>query len=179
VSAPGAAGGRVLATVLFTDMVGSTERASALGDSAWNGLLARHHAIAAESVRRNRGRVVKSLGDGTLAVFGAPSAAIACALELRERARTLGVEIRAGVHAGECDLLPEGDIGGIAVHIAARIAGLAGRGEVLTSATVRDLTVGSAIVLRDRGERTLRGVAGPWRVFAAGGPRGAPRPERL
>ena len=157
---------RLLATVLFTDIVGSTERASELGDEAWRSLLARHDTILGEEVERRRGRLVKSLGDGALAVFDGPSRAIACALAARDRIRSLGLEVRAGLHTGECELLPDGDVGGLAIHIGARVSGLAGPGEVLVSGTVRDLVVGSGQTLADRGEHELKGVPGPWRIFA-------------
>ena len=164
---PPAASERVLATVLFTDIVGSTERAAELGDAAWRELLARHDAIVEAEVARHRGRVVKSLGDGTMAIFDGPSRAVGCALALGEGLATLGLPIRAGLHTGECELLADGDVGGIAVHIAARISGLAAGGEVLVSGTVRDLSVGSPFELSSRGEQSLKGVAEPWRVYAA------------
>ncbi len=157
---------RVLATVLFTDIVGSTERAAELGDGPWRALLERHDRVVREEVARHRGRFVKSLGDGALAVFDGPSRAIGSAITVRERVRELGLEIRAGLHTGECELLPDEDVGGLAVHIGARISGLAGPGEVLVSSTVRDLVVGSDQTLIDRGEHELKGVPGSWRVFA-------------
>jgi class 3 adenylate cyclase len=157
---------RVLATVLFTDIVGSTEQAATLGDAAWARLLAAHDAAVEAEVERCGGRVVKSLGDGTLAVFDGPSRAIACALAVREALGELGLHVRAGMHTGECELRSCGDLDGIAVHIGARVAALAGRGEVLASHTVRDLSLGSPFTLVDRGERALRGLAERWRVFA-------------
>jgi class 3 adenylate cyclase len=157
---------RVLATVLFTDIVGSTDRAAELGDSAWRALLERHGALAREQVERYRGRFVKSLGDGMLATFDGPSRAISCAMAIRDGVHELGLEVRAGLHTGECELLADGDIGGIAAHIGARIGRLAGPGEVLVSSTVRDLIVGSDQRLVDRGEHELKGVPGSWRVFA-------------
>ncbi len=157
---------RVLATVLFTDIVGSTERAAELGDGAWRTLLERHDILVREEVERHRGRFVKSLGDGVLATFDGPSRAISCAIAIREGVRTLGLDIRAGLHTGECELLANNDIGGLAVHIAARINSLAEPGGVLVSSTVRDLIVGSGWTLADRGDHDLRGVPGPWRVFA-------------
>ena len=157
---------RVLATVLFTDIVGSTERAAELGDQAWRSLLERHDRLVREEVERHRGRFVKSLGDGALAVFDGPSRAISCAIAARDRIRELGLEIRAGLHTGECELLPDDDVGGIAVHIGARVSALAGPNEILVSSTVRDLIVGSGLVLTDRGEHDLKGVPGPWRIFA-------------
>jgi class 3 adenylate cyclase len=157
---------RVLATVLFTDIVGSTERAAQLGDRAWRSLLSRHDDLVREEVVRHRGRYVKSLGDGALAVFDGPSRAISSATAIRTRVRDLDLEIRAGLHTGECELLPDDDVGGLAVHIGARVSGLAAPGEVLVSSTVRDLIVGSGQELTDRGEHDLKGVPGPWRVFA-------------
>ena len=157
---------RVLATVLFTDIVGSTERAAELGDGAWRSLLERYDSLVREQVQRHRGRVVKSLGDGSLAVFDGPSRAISCAIAIRDGARGLGVQVRAGLHAGECELLADDDIGGLAVHIGARISSLAEAGEVLLSSTVRDLVVGSGLILADRGEQALKGVPGAWRIFA-------------
>lgn len=160
---------RVLATVLFTDIVRSTERAAELGDGAWRSLLERHDTLVREEVQRHRGRFVKSLGDGALAVFDGPSRAISSATAIRDRVRDLDLEIRAGLHTGECELLPEDDVGGLAVHIGARVSGLAAPGEVLVSSTVRDLIVGSGQTLTDRGEHDLKGVPGPWRIFAVAG----------
>jgi class 3 adenylate cyclase len=157
---------RVLATVLFTDIVGSTERAARLGDDAWRSLLRRHDDLVREEIERHRGRKVKSLGDGVLATFDGPSRAISSALAIRDRALDLGLDIRAGLHAGECELLDGDDVGGMAVHIGARISRLAGPGEVLVSSTVRDLIVGSGQAVIDRGERDLKGVPGPWRIYA-------------
>jgi class 3 adenylate cyclase len=157
---------RVLATVLFTDIVGSTERAAALGDDRWRSLLHRHDTLVREEVRRYRGRVVKSLGDGALAVFDGPSRAISSAAAIRDGVRELGLEVRAGLHTGECELTSDNDVGGLAVHIGARISALAAPGEILVSATVRDLIVGSGQTLADRGEHALKGVPGPWQIFA-------------
>jgi len=156
---------RVLATVLFTDIVRSTERAASLGDNQWSRLLDDHDRICAEHVDRYRGRMVKSTGDGVLATFDGPARAIACALDLRAALRPLGIEIRVGLHTGEIELRGD-DIGGIAVHIAARIDALAGDGEVLASRTVVDLVVGSGIEFLDRGEHELKGVPGTWTLFA-------------
>jgi class 3 adenylate cyclase len=164
-----AASKRVLATVMFTDIVGSTELAAGLGDTRWRELLARHDEVVREEVERHGGRVVKSLGDGALALFDGPSRAIGCAVSLGPRLAELDLPIRAGLHAGECELAADGDVGGIAVHIAARIAALAGAGEVLASGTVRDLSVGSPYQLRSRGEQQLKGLEEPWRVFAVEG----------
>ena len=157
---------RALATVLFTDIVGSTERAAELGDSQWRSLLERHDVQVREEVEHHRGRFVKSLGDGALAVFDGPSRAISSAIAIRDGVHDLGLEIRAGLHTGECELFPDDDVGGLAVHIGARVSSLAGPGEVLVSSTVRDLIVGSAQTLIDRGDHDLKGVPGPWRIFA-------------
>ena len=159
-------GERVLATMLFTDIVGSTELAASLGDAQWAELLHRHDAVLGEEVARHRGRVVKSMGDGALLMFDGPSRALGCAVAVSERLRELGLRVRAGLHAGECLLLANEDIGGIAVHIAARITALAGADEVLASGTVRDLSIGSAFALESRGEQLLKGVEEPWRVYA-------------
>jgi class 3 adenylate cyclase len=156
---------RVLATVLFTDIVGSTERAREVGDRRWGELLDAHDRLAGELVGRFGGRLVKSTGDGVLATFDRPGRAIRCATALRDRLRGLGVEIRAGLHTGEVQYRGA-DVGGIAVHIAARVMAAAGAGEVLVSRTVHDLVAGSDYVLEDRGAHALRGMAGEWRLFA-------------
>ncbi len=157
---------RVLATVLFTDIVDSTGHAARLGDRSWRELLQRHDDLMRTEVERHRGRMVKTLGDGALAVFDAPSRAIGTAVTVRDRVHELGLQVRAGLHTGECELLGEDDVGGLAVHIGARVTGEAGPDEVLVSSTVRDLVVGSGIGLQERGERELRGVPGPWRIYA-------------
>jgi class 3 adenylate cyclase len=156
---------RVLATVLFTDIVGSTERAGALGDRRWRDLLAAHDAIVRRELARHRGREVKHLGDGVLAAFDGPARAIRCAEAIVEAVRPLGIEVRAGVHTGECEARGD-DLAGMAVHIGARVAALAGPSEVLVSGTVRDLVVGSGLGLADRGEHRLKGVPDAWRLFA-------------
>ncbi|HSC93248.1 MAG TPA: adenylate/guanylate cyclase domain-containing protein [Gaiellaceae bacterium] len=158
---------RVLVTVLFTDVVGSTERAAELGDSRWRELLDRHDAIAAGHVARFRGRLVKTTGDGLLATFDGPARAVRCAQAIAADVRELGLAIRAGVHTGEVELRGD-DVGGLAVHIGARIAALAGAGEVLVSRTVTDLVAGSGLAFGDRGEHELKGVPGRWQLFAAG-----------
>jgi class 3 adenylate cyclase len=160
---------RVLATVMFTDIVGSTETAARLGDRAWRELLARHDDLSRMQLARFRGRAVKSLGDGILATFDGPARAIRCALELRDAVRELGVELRAGLHTGECESIGE-DVGGLAVHIGARVGALAAPREVLVSNTVKDLVVGSGIDFADRGEHALKGVPGTWRLWAAQAP---------
>lgn len=159
---------RVLATVLLTDVVGSTEHAVRLGDRRWKELLATHDTIVSSELERFRGREIKSTGDGVLATFDGPGRAIRCALALRDALRPVSIEIRAGLHSGEIELRGE-DVGGIAVHIAARVAGAAGVGEVLVSRTVCDLVAGSGIEFEDRGEHELKGVPGTWRLFAVGG----------
>jgi pimeloyl-ACP methyl ester carboxylesterase len=162
-SAPAAE--RTLATVLFTDIVSSTERAAAEGDAAWRKLLTEHDRLARLEVERERGRLVKSTGDGVLASFDGPARAITAARGMRDRLAPLGIEIRAGVHTGECERLGD-DLGGIAVHIGARVSSAAEPGEVLVSQTVRDLVVGSGIGFEDRGATALKGVPGEWRLFA-------------
>ena len=156
---------RALRTVLFTDMVASTQRAAATGDERWRAVLARFGEITTELTDRFGGAVIKCTGDGYLTTFDGPTQAIRCAEALRADAETLGVEIRAGIHTGECELL-DNDIGGIAVHIAARILGQAGAGEILVSRTVRDLVVGSGTSFEDRGGVELRGVPGTWQLLA-------------
>jgi class 3 adenylate cyclase len=159
---------RVLATVLFTDIVGSTERAAELGDRRWRELLQVHDDLAGRLVDRWGGRLVKSTGDGVLATFDGPGRAVGCAAALREELRGIDIEIRAGLHVGEVEPR-DGDVGGIAVHIAARVMAAAGPGEVLVSRTVRDLVAGSDTALEDRGDHHLKGVEGTWRLFAVGG----------
>jgi pimeloyl-ACP methyl ester carboxylesterase len=157
---------RVLATVLFTDIVGSTERAVELGDRRWRELLSSHDAAVRRELERFRGREVDTAGDGFLAAFDGPARAVRCALSAGDAVRQLGVEIRAGIHTGECEL--DGPkIRGIAVHTGARIASLAGPGEVLVSQTVKDLVAGSGLAFDDRGAHALKGVPGEWRVYAA------------
>jgi class 3 adenylate cyclase len=156
---------RVLATVLFTDIVGSTERAATLGDRRWRELLDKHDGALRSELERHRGREVKFTGDGILATFDGPARAIRCALAMSAAARSLGVEIRAGLHSGECEVRGE-DVGGLAVHIGARVAALARTGDVLVSSTVKDLVIGSGIEFEDRGAHSLKGVPGEWRLFA-------------
>jgi class 3 adenylate cyclase len=159
---------RVLATVLFTDIVGSTERAATLGDRAWHALLDTHHGIVRRELERHRGREVKTVGDGFLATFDGPARAIRCACAIRDGVHPLGMEIRAGLHTGECELMGD-DVGGIAVHIGARVVASAAAGEVLVSSTVRDLVAGSGLRFADRGTHHLPGVPGEWRLFAVEG----------
>jgi class 3 adenylate cyclase/pimeloyl-ACP methyl ester carboxylesterase len=157
---------RVLATVLFTDIVGSTERAVQLGDRAWKDLLNRHHLIVREELRRHRGREINTLGDGFLAAFDGPARAVRCGQTIADSVKKLGIHIRAGVHTGECEVMGD-DLGGIAVHIGARIGALAAPDEVLVSSTVRDLVAGSGLNFEARGSHSLKGVPGDWHLLAA------------
>jgi class 3 adenylate cyclase/pimeloyl-ACP methyl ester carboxylesterase len=159
---------RVLATVLFTDIVGSTSHAAELGDRRWRELLGDQRAAVRRELDRHRGREIDTAGDGFLATFDGPARAIRCACAIRDAVRPLGLEVRAGLHTGEIELLGDG-VAGIAVHIAARVAGLAGSGEVLTSSTVKDLVAGSGLHFSDRGSHTLRGVPDQWRLFEVQG----------
>jgi class 3 adenylate cyclase len=156
---------RVLATVLFTDIVGSTEHAARVGDSSWRSLIADHDRLVRREVDRHRGRTVKSTGDGVLATFDGPARAIRAARAIEDGVRRLGVEIRAGLHTGECEVIGD-DVGGLAVHIGARVMATAGAGEVLVSSTVKDLVVGSGIEFDERGVHELRGIPGSWNLFA-------------
>ena len=163
--APPSQSHRALRTVLFTDIVASTQHAAAAGDERWRAVLHRLGEITTDLTQRFGGTVVKSTGDGHLATFDGPTQAIRCAEALRADAETLGIQIRAGIHTGECELL-DSDIGGLAVHIAARILGHAGAGDILVSRTVRDLVVGSGTGFEDRGSVELRGVPGTWQLLA-------------
>jgi class 3 adenylate cyclase len=154
----------VLATVMFTDIVGSTHRSAEMGDRAWKELLQRHHAIVRDSLHRLDGREVDTAGDGFYATFDGPARAIRCALDIAERVRVLGIEIRAGIHTGECELI-DGKVGGLAVSIGARVAANAGPSEVLVSQTVRDLVAGSGLTFEDTGEHELKGVPDRWRLY--------------
>jgi class 3 adenylate cyclase len=157
---------RVLATIMFTDIVGSTERAVALGDRRWRDALESHNAVVRGALERFRGREVDTAGDGFLATFDGPARAIRCGLAISQATRDLGIDVRVGIHTGEIELAGD-DIRGIAVHIGSRITAMAGPGEVLVSGTVKDLVIGSGIVLADRGAHVLRGVPGTWQIFAA------------
>ena len=159
---------RVLATVLFTDIVGSTERAASLGDRGWRGVLERHDQIASEQIGDHGGRLVKSTGDGVLATFQGPGAALHCATSLRDCLASAGIPIRAGVHTGEIEVRGD-DIGGIAVHIAARVEAKADPGEVLATRTVKDLVAGSGVAFDPRGVHTLKGVPDDWQLYAVVG----------
>jgi class 3 adenylate cyclase/alpha-beta hydrolase superfamily lysophospholipase len=157
---------RMLATVLFTDIVGSTERAASLGDRRWRELLDAHDAALRREITRARGREVKTTGDGFFAAFDGPARAVRCAQAIAEQARGLGLEVRAGVHTGECEVRGD-DLAGIAVHIGARVAALAGAGEVMVTSTVRDLVAGSGIEFAERGTQRLAGVPGEWMLLRA------------
>jgi class 3 adenylate cyclase len=166
VAAPDAAErDRVLSTVLFTDIVGSTARAAELGDRAWRHLLERHHASIREQLASFRGREIDTAGDGFFASFDGPARAIRCACSIQGAVAGLGLEIRAGIHTGECEIIDE-KVAGIAVSIGARVAAQAGPGEVLVSQTVKDLVAGSGIEFAERGLSELKGVPGEWRLFA-------------
>ena len=156
---------RVLATVLFTDIVGSTERAAEVGDARWRELLERHDAMVRSELARHRGREIKTVGDGFLATFDGPARAIRCASAILANARDLGLDVRAGIHTGECELIGE-DVGGIGVHIGARVAAAAQPSEVLVSRTVTDLVAGSGIEFEPRGEQQLKGVPGEWALYS-------------
>jgi class 3 adenylate cyclase len=158
---------RVLATVLFVDIVRSTEKAALLGDRRWNAVLGHYYAALRRELRASRGKEVTTTGDGMLATFdGQPGAvrAIRCAAAIRQAVRTLGLEIRTGLHAGECELVGD-EIGGIVVHIGARVMAKAGEDEVLVSSTVKDLVVGSGIKFKDRGVHRLKGVPEEWHLY--------------
>ncbi|HEV7174956.1 MAG TPA: adenylate/guanylate cyclase domain-containing protein, partial [Solirubrobacteraceae bacterium] len=156
---------RVLATVLFTDIVGSTQRASQLGDGPWRALLDEHNRTVRAELRTWRGTEIKTIGDGFLATFDGPARAVNCAAAIVDSLAELNLPIRAGVHTGECELLGD-DVAGIAVHIGARVMERAGPGEVLASSTVKDLVFGSGLRFSDRGAHSLRGVPDEWRLFA-------------
>jgi pimeloyl-ACP methyl ester carboxylesterase/plasmid stabilization system protein ParE len=165
---PAVATDRVLASVLFTDIVGATETAARLGDRRWRELLERHHAAVRAELERHRGRELDTAGDGFMAAFDGPARAIRCARAIEEVIASLGLTVRAGVHTGECEEIG-GKLGGIAVHIAARVAASASGGEVLVSQTVKDIVAGSGIVFADRGVHELKGVPEPWHLFAVAG----------
>ena len=162
---PGAISGRVVRTVLFTDIVDSTRLATEMGDRRWKEVLDRHDRAAQRLVSRFGGRLVKQTGDGLLAVFETPGEGIQCAQALRQELRTDGIELRAGLHAGEVDLRG-GDVGGIGVHIASRVMATASPGEILVSRTIRDLASGSQISFEDRGAHELKGIGGDWQLYA-------------
>jgi class 3 adenylate cyclase len=159
---------RVLATVLFTDIVGSTDRAALIGDERWRDLLDRHDQGVRAQIERFRGREVKTMGDGFVATFDSPGRAIACALAIRETLKSFDIAVRAGIHSGEIEVRGD-DVAGMAVHIGARVSALAGPGEVLVSSTVKDLVTGSSVDFVERGQHELKGVPGTWRLFAVDG----------
>jgi class 3 adenylate cyclase len=159
---------RILTTLLFTDIVGSTERAAALGDHAWRTLLDAHDSMVRYQLRRFRGKEINTTGDGFLACFDGPARAIRCALAIGDATRALGIELHQGLHTGECEVRGD-DLGGLTVHIAARVGASAAAGEVLVSSTVKDLVAGSGIEFGDRGEHKLKGVPGTWALFAVSG----------
>jgi class 3 adenylate cyclase len=156
---------RVLATVLFTDIVDSTRRAAEVGDRDWRALLDAHDAVVRSQLSRFRGREVNNTGDGFLAMFDGPQRAIRCAMAIRDAVQALGIEVRAGLHTGECEVRGD-DIGGIAVHIGARVSALAGPNDVFVSSTLRDLVIGSGLEFDDRGTHGLKGVPGEWHISA-------------
>jgi class 3 adenylate cyclase len=160
---------RVLATVLFTDIVDSTRRAAEMGDRDWHALLDAHDAVVRSQLARFRGREVNTSGDGFIATFDGPQRAIRCAMAIRDAVQVLGIEVRAGLHTGECEIRGD-DIGGIAVHIGARVSALAGPDDVLVSSTLRDLVIGSGLKFEDRGSHELKGVPGEWHLFAVASP---------
>jgi class 3 adenylate cyclase len=155
---------RVLTTVLFTDIVGSTQRAAELGDARWREVLARHDALVRAELERHGGREVKTLGDGFMATFGCPGEGIRCARAISAAIEPLPFDIRAGLNTGECDLVGD-DVVGLSVNVAARIGALARAREVLVPSAVRDIVVGSGITFRDRGRHRFKGVPGRWRLF--------------
>jgi class 3 adenylate cyclase len=159
---------RALATILFTDVVSSTERAAELGDQRWRALVERHDEITRTELARYGGRAIKTLGDGFLAVFEGPAKAIRCARSICAEVRPLGIELRAGVHSGECELRGD-DLAGVAVNVGARIGALAGPSEVWVSSTVRELVLGSGLEFTERGAHVLKGVPGEWRLYAVSG----------
>jgi class 3 adenylate cyclase len=156
---------RLLATLLFTDIVDSTERAAELGDRRWSELLERHRTLVRRELARFGGCEVDAAGDGFLAIFDGPTRGVRCARAVCDALRSLGLEMRAGLHTGECELM-DGGVGGIAIHVGARVAASAAAGEVLVSSTVRDLAYGSGLPFRDRGVHRLKGIPGEWRLFA-------------
>jgi pimeloyl-ACP methyl ester carboxylesterase len=156
---------RVLATIVFTDVVQSTEHAVEVGEERWADLLEQHHAVVRRQLDRFKGREIDTAGDGFFASFDGPARAVHCACAIRDEVRRLGIDIRAGVHTGECQVIDQ-KLGGLAVHIGARVAHMAGAGEVLTSGVVKDLVAGSGLAFIDRGPHTLKGIPDPWRLFA-------------
>jgi class 3 adenylate cyclase len=158
---------RMLATVLFTDICGSTEHVASMGDRSWRFMLERHDALFRRALERHRGREIKHTGDGFLATFDGPARAIRCAADVADAVASLGLQVRAGLHTGELEVM-DGDLGGMAVHIAARVMDRAQPSEVLVSSTVKDLVVGSGIDFEERGAHELRGVPGEWQLYSVG-----------
>jgi class 3 adenylate cyclase len=156
---------RMLATVLFTDICGSTEHVAQMGDRSWRFMLERHDALFRRALERHRGREVKRTGDGFLATFDGPARAIRCAADVAGAVGSIGLQVRAGLHTGELEVM-DGDLGGLAVHIAARVMDRAAPSEVLVSSTVKDLVVGSGIDFQERGAHELRGIPGEWQLFS-------------
>jgi class 3 adenylate cyclase len=156
---------RVLATVLFTDIVGATEKAAHLGDRRWRELLESHHRLVRRELVRFRGREIDTAGDGFFAAFDGPARAVRCACAVASAVKTLGIDVRAGAHTGECEVMGD-KFGGIAVHIGARVAACAGPGEVLVSSTVKDLVAGSGLAFEDRGRHPLKGLPGEWQLYS-------------
>jgi DNA-binding NarL/FixJ family response regulator len=165
----GSGADRILATVMFSDIVSSTERAAEIGDRRWRDVLDRHDELVRTDLSAHGGREIKTTGDGFLALFDAPARAIRCAVAIRDGLRAVGLDVRIGLHSGEVELRGK-DVGGIAVNIGARVAGSGSAGDVVVSSTVRDLVAGSRIRFADRGEHSLRGVPDRWRLFAVAGP---------
>jgi class 3 adenylate cyclase len=158
---------RGVLTLLFTDIVGATERAEQSGDECWCSLLERHHAVVRAELTRFHGRELDTAGDGFFAAFDGPTCAVRCAAAIRAALRGLGIEIRAGLHAGECEVV-ESKVAGVAVHVAARVAASAAAGEILVSSTVKDLVGGAGLTFVDAGWRALKGISDPWRLFSLG-----------
>jgi class 3 adenylate cyclase len=158
----------MLATVMFTDIVGSTERQAALGNQAWGELVSQHHALVRQTLARYKGNEIDTAGDGFYATFDGSARGVRCALDISEHVRELGIEVRIGVHTGECELI-DNKVGGISVSIGARVAGYAGPSEVLVSQTVKDLVAGSGLEFEDAGEYELKGVPDRWRLYRAAG----------
>jgi class 3 adenylate cyclase len=159
---------RVLATVMFTDLVGSTQRAELLGDDRWRNLLEDHNELVRRQLQIFKGREIKTVGDGFLATFDSPARAIQCGRAIRDGVNRLGLDVRTGIHTGECEVVGP-DIAGIAVHIASRVQSAAGAGEILVSSTVRELVAGSGLRFTDHGRHTLKGIEGDWQLFAVAG----------
>jgi class 3 adenylate cyclase len=155
----------MLLTVLFTDLVDSTGTVERLGDNRWREILAQHHVVVRHQLEVSKGREVKTTGDGFLATFEGPTQAVDCARRIREALHGLGVEVRVGIHTGQCEV-SAGDVSGIAVHVASRVLSAAAPGEILVSGTVRDLLLGSDVKFDDRGRHHLKGIEGDWQLFA-------------